>query len=415
MSKKLNVLMSAVAAAALLAPAASAWEDDNHNVYVDQVQLDDVFSEMTVWIDDDIDGEVVASSAAIGNTAAAEVMSGNVTYEAVQIMHGDTIANTEIEGGSVDGAVYASSTAYANASTAGTWMGNTQALAHQTNNGVVVAETEIDLVNVGEVGASTTAIANVSTPSSEYGDNRSFSQQENNESVYAITDATLCCNNDEANFTTIAGGNAVTSNGSSSTVINGAVQTNYNSDAEILSESYVYIQNASDVSATSTAAANSYTLMNEFGYATLGRDESPLYQGNDASVSAENEIETVSFHGYANASSYGVGNSALIGNVGSDTGLFANQENWGNVSATASLSGSSYTGGTGVVHSTAIGNAATATLCNMCGDGVLQGSVNQVNGGSMYATSSVYSSNAGNIYGSATAVGNSASFTAGGD
>ena len=413
MTNKLKLLMSAATAAALLAPAATAWEDDQNAVYIDQVQLGDVFSEMTVWVDD-VEGDVAVGSNAIGNTSAATVMSGDVTYEAYQTMHGDTIANTELEGGSVDGAAYASSTAYANASTAGTWDGNTQALAHQTNIGLVAAETEIDLEYVGKIGTSTTAIANVSTPSSEYGDNRSFSSQDNNGSVIAVTDVELYGNEEEAHFATLAGGNAVTSSGSSSTVINGAVQTNYNSHAEILAESDVYIHDAANVSSSSTAAANSYTLSNEYGYATLGRAESPLYQGNDASVSAENEIEVGSFDGYLNASSYGVGNSALIGNVGSDTGLYANQENWGNVSSTASIDGSSFTGGTGVVHSTAIGNASTATLCNVCGDAVLHGSVNQTNAGSIYAGASAHVGTTGNVYGSATAVGNSATFTSSG-
>ena len=121
------------------------------------------------------------------------------------------------------------------------------------------------------------------------------------------------------------------------------------------------------------------------------------------------------WQGHAASTSYGVGNTAMINNVGSDTGLYTIQQNFGDVTAHAGLNGESFTGGTGTVNSTAIGNAASASLCTACGDAVLSGSVSQHNYGSSHASATIYSGHAGTIYGSATAVGNSATFTASGD
>ena len=414
MTKKLNILMSAAAAAVLLAPAASAWEENTSHVYIDQVQLDEVWSELNVHVDDHTHGDVGVGATSVGNTASGLIMSGDIVYSAKQEMHGDTGAVTNVAGGDIDGALYASTTAYANASTAGTWDGSLGYRAEQLNSGDVRATTNILVGNVGRAATTTTAIANVSTPEAEYGDNLSYSEQTNTGSSFAATNATVCCDAESANFSTVAGGNAVTSVGSSSTVINGAVQQQ-DFDTNIQATSQVHVVYATDVTSSATAAANSYTLHNEYGYATLGREDSPLYQGNGSDVQAASLVQLDDWSGHGVSTAYGVGNSALIANSASDTGLYANQENAGTVTSYASLSGTSFTGGTGVVHSTAIGNAATATLCNLCGDAALQGKVNQYNAGATYAGADVYAGHAGNIYGSATAIGNSATFTSSGD
>lgn len=406
--------MGAVATAALLSPAASAWEDDTNTYVIDQVQLGDVWSNMNVYVEDHTDGNVGVGSTSVGNTASAAVKMGNVDFNATQDVQGNTGALTNVSGGDVSGALYATTTSYANSASGGTWMGNTGYLVEQTNSGTVSGTTNIAVRNVGKVATTTTAIANVSTPSSEFGDNRAYSDQTNLGSSYATTNATICCDNESADFVTIAGGNAVTSTGESSYVVNGAFQ-GQDFGTEVVSSSNIHIVNATNVTSNATAAANSYTVHNTYAPATLGRAESPVYQGNGGTVAANSVVTLDHWNGHAVSTSYGVGNSALIGNLGGDTGLYTTQENAGDVSSYASLSGSSFTGGTGTVNSTAIGNAATASLCNACGDAVLHGSVNQTNYGSVSAGANVYTGHAGNVYGSATAVGNSATFTSSGD
>ena len=346
----------------------------------------------------------------MGNTASALIKSGDITYSAKQETYSDTGAVTDVSGGDIKGGLYASTTSYANASTAGTWDGDLSYRAEQLNGGDVRATTNVNVGHVGQAATNTTAIANVSTPENEYGKNGSFSQQTNNGSSFATTNASVCCDTESAHFSTVAGGNAVSSAGSSSTVINGAVQEQAY-DTNIQATSNVHVVYAKDVSSSATAAANSYTLHNEYGYATLGRDVSPLYQGNGADVQAVSHVHLDHWDGQAVSNAYGVGNSALISNSASDTGLYAVQYNGGNVTSSASLSGSTTSGGAGFVNSTAIGNAATATLCTACGDGTVHGSVHQTNSGASYANANINSGHSGNIYGSATAVGNSATFT----
>jgi len=414
MTKKLNILMSAAAAVALIAPAAIADGDDGAKVYIDQVQLHEVWSNLDVHVGKKAHGDVAVGTSSVGNTASGMIKSGDLTYSAKQEMHGDTGAVTNIAGGDIKGALYATTTSYANASTAGTWDGNLSYRAEQLNGGDVRATTNVKVRNVGKAATSTTAIANVSTPENEYGKNGSFSQQTNNGSSFATTNATVCCDNKSASFSTVAGGNAVSSAGSTSTVINGAVQEQAY-DTNIQATSRIHVVNAKNVTSSATAAANSYTLHNEYGYATLGRDVSPLYQGNGADVQSVSKVHLDHWNGHAVSNAYGVGNSALITNSVSDTGLYSVQYNGGTVSSSASLSGTSTSGGAGFVNSTAIGNAATATLCNTCGDATLHGNVHQTNSGATYANAKIHAGHTGNLYGSATAVGNSASFTASSD
>ena len=262
------------------------------------------------------------------------------------------------------------------------------------------------------IASATTAIANISNSSAEYGTLRSFQTQESTGSVYAETDADLCCEGGQASFVTTAAGNTVSSSGSTTTNYTGAVQTTASGES-ITGITDVYMQAGQDVTAVTTSAGNSATVTNAWGYATLGRQSSELYQGNDSSVNAETYVTLDHWSGYGVSTAYGVGNSALISNVASDTGLYAIQNNTAGVSAQASLTGQSFTGGTGLVNATAIGNAATATLCNVCGDAVLEGNVSQYNSADTYAQGTVYTPNAGTVIGSASAIGNSATYTSG--
>ena len=410
-----NFLMSAASVAVLTAPAALADEaeaDPITTVVIDQVQLGDVWADMDVIVDHKTDN-VISTSTAVGNTAAGLIMSGDIDYDATQTLKGNVGATNSIQGGYVDGIAIATTTAYGNASSGGTWMGDNFYRADQVSNGDVAAYTDIDLAGADIVASATTAIANVSNSSDEFGQNSAFQTQASNGSVYAETDADLCCDGTQASFVTTAAGNTVTSSGSTTTNYNGAVQTTA-AGQSIRGLTDVYVGSGNNVTAVTTSAGNSALVSNEWGFATLGRQGSELFQGNDSKIDAQTYVTLDHWSGSAVSTAYGVGNSALISNVGSDTGLYAAQNNTAGVSSQASLSGQSYTGGTGLVNATAIGNAATATLCNMCGDATLQGSVTQYNSGDTYAQGSVNTPTAGTIIGSASAIGNSATYTSGG-
>lgn len=396
--------------------AGSASAQDNPSVVViEQVQLDNVWSQMNVDVPD-YTWEATATSTAVGNAAAGLVTTGSIDLDTFQTLEGDVLAESSLIGGTAGTAV-ATTTAYGNSTTGGTWDGNTFYRTEQTSNGDVEARTDVDMTDADTIATATTAIANVSVPTNEYGDHSAFQIQESNGSVTSTTtvdmeNPNVCCE-DSASFATTAGGNALSSTGWSSTSINGAVQTTASGET-IRASTTVEMEDGNNVLAATTSFGNSATLHNEWGYASLGREGSELFQGNDSEIVSDTSVTLNDWSGYATSSAYGVGNAATVSNVGSDTGLYAIQNNYGDVTTTAGLNGTSTYGGDGVVTSTAIGNAATATLCNICGDAALQGRTQQFNAGNVTAQGTATIGASGSVFGAATAVGNSATYQSNG-
>ena len=410
--KRSSKRMSLVALALALAAANATSQAQSSDATIEQVQLGDVWSDMQVEIDV-YAWEASATSSAVGNAAAGLVTSGDVTIYTDQTLDGNVTASNELVGGDA-GLAVATTTAYGNSTTSGTWSGNTYYRADQVAHGDVAANTNIEIGNAGTVAAATTAIANVSVPANEWGANSAFQVQESNGSVTATTDVDMCCDGSSASFGTTAGGNAVSSTGSTSTNYNGAVQTTASGEP-ISASGDVYMGYGHNVLNATTAFGNSATVHNEWGYAVLGREGAEVFQGNESDIDSQSFVTLDNWTGPAASSAYGVGNAATISNVGSDTGLYANQNNYGSVSSNATFTGGTSADGAAIVTSTAIGNAATATLCNICGDASLHGQTAQFNSGSIVAQGRATVGQTGSVFGSATAVGNSATYQSNGD
>ena len=419
MSIRLKTLLSATGFVALLTPLAGAQDDCDDCVApelrsyidVDQLHTGSLWSDMAVVVDEIVDA-ASASATTTGNTANGLLATGDLDYDAIQRMDGNAAAEASITGDYVTGGAVSTATAYGNASNAGTWMGDSYAQAHQTMNGDTDARADIELLGAGSVASASTAIANVAATGGELGDSRAFQTQTSNGSVTAETDADVSRIETVAAIATTAGGNSVTSTGSTTTSIQGAVQTTADGET-IQAVGDVYAGFAHDAVITTSASGNSYVLHNEWGFTSLGREGSELYQGNSSEIDAQSYVTLDDWTGTAAVSAYGVGNSAVVGNIGSDTQLHAIQSNFSTVGSQASFSGESMTGGVATLNSTAIGNAATATLCTTCGEAALSGTVSQFNGGTVYATGTMTVPNGGVVVGTATAIGNSATFQTG--
>lgn len=419
MSVKLKAFLGAASSAALFAPAAIAQDtcDDceapalRSYISVDQVHTGDLWSEMDVVAVGTVD-TASASATTTGNSANGLLASGNLDYDTIQQMDGDATAETSIIGDDVTGAAVTVSTAYGNASNAGTMIGNSYAQSQQTMNGDTDARAEIELLGAGSVASASTAIANVAATSGAFGDNMAFQTQTSNGSVTAATDADFSRVETLVAIATTAAGNSVTSTGSTTTSVQGAVQTTSDSET-IQAVSDVYAGFANDAVVTTTSSGNSYVLQNEWGFTSLGREGSELYQGNSSEIDAQSYVTLDDWTGTAAVSAYGVGNSAVVGNIGSDTQLHAIQSNFAAVGSQASFSGESMTGGVATLNATAIGNAATATLCITCGEAALSGTVSQFNSGTVYATGTMAVPTGGAVIGTASAIGNSATFQTG--
>ncbi len=398
-----------------LASAAPAFADGagSHVVYIDQLQLGQTISQLDVIVPDHVEAGLSAGSTAVGNSATGIVTGGDMTTNVTQTNECCTSAVTTVTGGSVSGDTIVATTAYANAAQGGTTNGNSYYHADQLATGNTSAETYISMGTAERITSVTTASANVSVSGSEFGDNKAFQSQSMTGTVTASTSASVCCTTSSGTFATTAAGNSASSTGWTSTSYMGAVQTT-GQDAAIRADSSVYMQAGTNVTGSASAAGNSVALANEWGFASLGRKGSEVFQGNLASVAATSSVELDHWSGTSSSVAYGVGNSAMVSNIGSDTHLNAIQNNYGDVGATAYFAGQAWTGGTGGSTAIAIGNAASAFLCNTCGDGVLAGTTRQSNYGSTTATSTTYVPYSGGVVSSATAIGNSASYTSSG-
>ena len=413
-----SALLSAATLPALAQDVFPPPADDADVVIIDQVVLGDVFANMDVVIVDNAEGASAAATAT-GNTTTATAHGNDLDFDVVQQQDGAVTATTSLSGGTVyGGTASTTTTAYGNAASSSTDNGTVFSTVTQTSNADVNASSQIDLDGADAVSANTTATANVVSYSSENGTNRGFTTQTGNASVSATTDADICCNNDSVALGSTATGNSVSSYGATTTNFNGAVQT-MAAGTQVSAQTTARMDNGNNVAVSATSAGNNTSVENEFGFATLGRDGSDLYQENRASVDADSSVSLTSWSGTSGATSYGVGNSGLISNLGSDTGMYALQNNFGDVSSTAYFDGEYSDGSHGYASATSIGNAATATLCYTCGgDSILYGRTNQTNSGNTIASSHVAHGSGGYVSGAATAVGNSAtyqSFNSGGN
>jgi len=169
-----------------------------------------------------------------------------------------------------------------------------------------------------------------------------------------------------------------------------------------------YADDAQTLFGQTTVSTNNVSISNESGDLNVTSS-----QTNNSYTQADTALGAYEF-GSADAVASGVGNALLAANYGPTTELNNSQTNNAEVSASASFSGGnslvdqpSYDAS---ANSSAIGNGATAFACSDCG-GVINIASSQTNNNTVGATSLIDITGANrNVSGTATAVGNSASF-----
>lgn len=388
----------------------TAQADGGDAIYIEQVSLDNTFGHLNVVIPEDGEGDASASLKAGGNDAFGQAAYGRMMMSVDQNQYGAAIATAQIEGGSTAGAVSAITESHGNRADASNLSGSTQYLAYQTNDGYTQATTNVNIHTSRTLDARTTAVANASAHSTTFGDNRGYSEQTANGDVLADARVQACCVSETVDVDTAAAGNAMVATGDTSTLVAGAVQITADG-AAIRGRTSTFLGRALDVSVATSAAGNSAEAINSHGYALLGREGSEVFQGNVADVSAETSATVQQLYGEAAISANGVGNTLSLSNVGADTDLQSIQSNYGDVSATASLEGISGSG-VGTLEAIAVGNDATAMLCDVCGTATLSGTIQQANFGQVQARSEV-TGETGDISAATTVFGNRASFIVG--
>jgi len=164
------------------------------------------------------------------------------------------------------------------------------------------------------------------------------------------------------------------------------------------------------LTAATEAAGNTAVITNDWGYAHLQGE-----QTNTGDITARTVVNLGEFsNGVAAISAHGVGNNALVSNIGADAYSGIGQVNTGAVSGEAVFNGG-HNGGSGVgggivASASAIGNAQSGYICSECPVG-LTTFMNQTNSGAVTARAQVNSPGyTPFISSSATAVGNAATF-----
>lgn len=399
MSALLARLAATAGVIALLASPAVA--QNTSTALNGQLQWGDVVSTMNV-VSRNGAQSVTAAATSAGNAVSGANLSGDLDARSEQTMSGAAFATATVDANNT-GATNVIASAQGNTAQAQTEDGNLYLTASQTSDGGdVLARARAAVANSQTLSAGSSSAANNAATSADHGDLAVNLTQDASNSSYAVTDVDACCTG-----TTVAGSssaaNAYGSESTTSTVTANYTQTSAGAESRATTDVYQY--RAYDITAASTAAANSATINNEWGYASIrGR------QTSSTDVSADTRVTVGTWSGVAVASAYGVGNTTLATNVGSDMAVDIAQMNTGGVEASAQFNGASNDGGEVLVSSTAIGNAFTGYVCSQCGDAAVSGTVNQINGGNITSTGTITTNGAGTIVGSSSAIGNSATF-----
>ena len=381
---------------------------DNDPTIVTNVQLDsDPFNGTLNVVVGDV-ASVTGAATALGNTLSVDVNTGGLVLDNTQTLNGAGLAQSTFNVDSARDSLDSLATAFGNSATITTCCGAIDAVSVQTT-GVNAGITAISDVNIGNwamnPSSSATAVANAISYETWIGDYiNGWAGQTNNAPVLAdaAIDAPFVA--DSAIATATAMGNSALAGGENATLDVDANQDNFGPGISAMAR--INAGDSEDVIATATATGNGYTVDNAFGFAKVRST-----QDNSAAIIAESEVTLGNWDGWNASTAYAVANSTMVSNIGSDIDLEAIQNNDGDVTATSSFTGG--VAGNGVTDfvasSAAFGNAVSGFICTTCSGGIT-GSANQTNAGNISATTTVNASSDGTIIGTATAVGNSATF-----
>ncbi len=397
---------SLAAALAILSLTASpAWSQQAPaSALNEQLQFGDVFGSMTVVVPTDLPSGAQALALAASNSATAANMTGGLNVSSTQGAWGRTTSTSSLQTRNTTSATTVAN-AQANALEAQTSGGALNVEAGQYAFDTAVSATATTKIrNAQQLTTATSAAANNTALGATNGDLRLRLTQESHQSVTAASDAEACCTG-SSSVSASATGNALGSTSQTSTV--DAQYDQLSAGSTIAASANLRQATGYDALAATTAAANSATIDNKWGYADLrGR------QTSASNVSANSSVALDSWAYTATAAAYGVGNSTLATNIGSDMRVNLEQANSGGVATSATFSGGTagVSSGNAVVSATSLGNAFTGYVCSRCGDAVVTGTVSQTNSGSISATGTMNAIGASSAMGSASAIGNTATF-----
>ncbi len=367
-----------------------------------QLQLRDTTSITDVEVGSAYD--VGATSIASGNVVTAVADDADATFDNTQHMDGDANAHTEATVWNAGGTVAVTSAAVGNGGTADLRGSNVEINSTQLAHGDANASVNFTGGNAQDAATSASASGNVAAVSAQDSEIRFISNQESTGSTSAIINADHGAVGGQVVSGAVASANNLTVGSETATVLTDTRQTA--SGDNVRAQVDVYAGYATDVSGNATANANAVTIDNQWGYVN-----SRIDQASSANVNADSYVtlggDSV---GFASSGAYGVGNQAIVSNVGSDTVMDVTQSNAGDISANAALSGEG--GQMALASSAAYGNSISGNLCAYCDNNVpsLTAGGTQVNDGNVTSTATIRTPAAATVGATSTAIGNAQTY-----
>ncbi len=411
------IAMPAIASASMLGPPKPPAPpcdqtptcNPGQKVINDQLQFGDTFANLVVV--SPAAGGGAFSGLAAGNTLSVRAVEENLSISSNQKLDANVISMNNIAIDKVSGALVSTAVAQGNAGQYEACCANTNAGAQQ----IAVAGNEVTAVSMVKVKGSDSIVSNAQAVANNWGSaikNAHTNQwvgQYNAANVKAGAYVDACCNNKDLVAASVAAANSNSMAGLNATIYSTVDQKNY---ANVSAETIIKNNSATNNTGSSSAVANNTTITNEWGYVNLNG-----YQENLGGVNANTIVLNGDWGGMATAGASAMGNSALVSNIGSDVDINLVQGNWGGapISANATFVGSSSQGGVGMASSYAAGNSITGYSCAGCNPNSsvhVNANSAQYNYSNVSANTYISGATSGMLVGSATAIGNSATYIA---
>ena len=334
----------------------------SQTVINDQLQLGDVISNGTLNVVDQTD-DTTAVTTATGNGLSGNVVSGSLDVQSNQDMRGAALSDTRINAGTNAGLATNSTTATTgNTVDAGISGGGLLSGTYRqtTSGGGLTSHLQVtgDFAQTGTMDTSTQTIANSvgfgatdSQIDATVNQASSADIQANGGVIFQyVSDSAILAASAVANNVTSATAGSVTQRVSA---------TQNNTSSIVQASQWAAWGTSQDTVTSATSTANNVNLTNNGGPL-----DTVTNQTNSAYVRAQAE-ETSFAYGGVTTTAYGVGNSALSGNIGSSVSIDSTQTNGGTgIQSIANFSGDN--GYDAQVSSTAIGNASSGYACSTC-------------------------------------------------
>ena len=388
-----------------MALSAGAASSQNYAVN-EQDQSGDVTAEQDLSVTDVTD-ETVAVTTATANSYDAYVEDGDLDIDSRQSASGTVGAMSYMEVNGASGAQTVTATAATgNAADGGLYAGILNARVRQQTSGPSIAATsyiDAGTAETGYLSSNTQAIANSQGFGMEHGAGTMEVEQSNSSIVSAYGGADYNYVDDHPVVTASAAANNVTSNAIGDSTQTIAV-TQENTGPVTEARTQTYYDNVYLATTQSTASGNNVSIENETGPLAAAAN-----QTNDSVIVASAESGAYDFGG-ATTIAYGVANSMVAGNYGQGIVIDSTQFNGtdGDVDTYASFEGGY--GYDASVSATSIGNASTGFACSDC-QSTMDVNNRQENQANIHAASQMSIGGSGRtISGTATAVGNTASY-----